>query len=108
MTPEELNTYLESHENVEWQIVDDAMLFRIPILPWYAENENNATSVKLSVLLSDTFTPHDLDTAIRKGVDVEHITRVTGYFAKTRSFNPGKLGELKDRRRTEGLRWQRE
>lgn len=32
--------------------------------------------------------------------DVEGITRVTGFFSKTSSWNKGKLGELKDRVRT--------
>ena len=29
--------------------------------------------------------------------EVEGITRITGYFTKVASWNPGKLGELKDR-----------
>ncbi len=31
--------------------------------------------------------------------DVEGITRVTGFFSKTRGWNKGKLGELRDRKR---------
>ncbi|MGQ9655900.1 MAG: anaerobic ribonucleoside-triphosphate reductase, partial [Thermodesulfobacteriota bacterium] len=31
---------------------------------------------------------------------VEGITRITGYFTKTSSWNKGKLGELRDRYRT--------
>jgi ribonucleoside-triphosphate reductase (formate) len=34
---------------------------------------------------------------------VEGITRITGYFTKTSSWNKGKLGELRDRHRTEEL-----
>jgi ribonucleoside-triphosphate reductase len=34
---------------------------------------------------------------------IEGITRITGYFTKTSSWNKGKLGELKDRRRTKEL-----
>jgi len=34
------------------------------------------------------------------GRDVNHITRVTGYFSKTSGWNKGKLAELKDRHRT--------
>ncbi len=29
--------------------------------------------------------------------DIEHITRITGYFTKVSSWNKGKIGELKDR-----------
>jgi len=32
------------------------------------------------------------------GKNIEHVTRVTGYFSKVRGWNPGKQGELKDRR----------
>ena len=35
-----------------------------------------------------------------QGRDVEHITRVTGYFSKTSGWNKGKTAELKDRYRT--------
>jgi len=38
---------------------------------------------------------------INRGLEVEGITRITGYMAKVSSWNPGKLGELKDRRRTD-------
>ena len=32
-------------------------------------------------------------------LDVDGITRITGYFTKVSSWNKGKLGELKDRHR---------
>ena len=35
-----------------------------------------------------------------QGHDVDHITRVTGYFSKVSSWNRGKTRELKDRHRT--------
>ncbi len=37
------------------------------------------------------------------GKNVEHITRVTGFFSKVQSWNKGKLGELKERHRTKKL-----
>jgi hypothetical protein len=33
------------------------------------------------------------------GKNVDHITRVTGFFSKTSSWNNGKKGELKERHR---------
>jgi len=99
MTSQELNSFLEIHRYIEWHHEDDAMLFRNTMLPWYQEDSNRATKItkqKLSELTSD-----DLLSYINQGLEVEHITRVTGYFAKTRSFNPGKMGEFKDRHRTE-------
>ena len=35
-----------------------------------------------------------------QGRNVEHITRVTGYFSKVSGWNKGKVAELIDRRRT--------
>ncbi|HRR96377.1 MAG TPA: anaerobic ribonucleoside-triphosphate reductase [Candidatus Ratteibacteria bacterium] len=35
-----------------------------------------------------------------QGKNIEHITRVTGYFSKINSWNKGKIAELKDRYRT--------
>ena len=34
------------------------------------------------------------------GRQIDHITRITGYFSKTSGWNKGKTGELKDRTRT--------
>jgi hypothetical protein len=34
-----------------------------------------------------------------QGKDVDHITRITGYFSKVSGWNEGKLGELRDRDR---------
>jgi len=41
----------------------------------------------------------DLMQEINRGLLVEGITRITGYFTKTSSWNPGKRGELNDRKR---------
>jgi anaerobic ribonucleoside-triphosphate reductase len=49
----------------------------------------------------EELTPNELLFQINRGLDVECITRITGYFAKTRSFNPGKTGELKERYKPE-------
>jgi ribonucleoside-triphosphate reductase len=35
--------------------------------------------------------------------DLEGITRITGYFTKLSSWNKGKIGELRDRYRNQGL-----
>jgi len=45
---------------------------------------------------------HDLAfliTALAGGRDVEHITRVTGYFSKVSGWNKSKQAELRDRHR---------
>ncbi len=38
------------------------------------------------------------------GKNVEHITRVTGFFSKVQSWNKGKQGELKQRFRVNDLK----
>ena len=38
--------------------------------------------------------------ATHQGRNIEHITRVTGYFSKVSGWNKGKVAELKDRART--------
>lgn len=41
-----------------------------------------------------------LERVAHAGRNVEHITRVTGYFSKVKSWNKGKVAELADRMRT--------
>jgi hypothetical protein len=95
MTNQELDQFLESHQHIEWQKDEEALLFRNINLPWYQEESHRATRITNEKL--QHITPDELLHFINKGVDVECITRITGYYAKTRSFNPGKVAELKER-----------
>jgi len=87
--------------NISWQFDDPktspeaAILFRNENLPWYKEDKGNVTRVTLETLKNLPI--EKLDSAINKGLDVEQITRVTGYFSKISGWNPGKRAELKDR-----------
>ena len=45
----------------------------------------------------------ELIVATHHGKNIEHMTRVTGYFSKIAGWNKGKVGELKDRHRSEKL-----
>ena len=36
--------------------------------------------------------------SVINGRDVFHVTRIVGYFSKTKNWNKSKIGELKDRR----------
>ena len=47
--------------------------------------------------------PNELESILLKGLNVVQITRVTGYFTTIKSWNKGKIGELKDRHREVGL-----
>jgi hypothetical protein len=101
MTNEELDDFLERHKNIEWQKEEGAMLFRNINLPWYQEAEHHATRVTNEKLaeLDDNGLLHQ----INRGLDVDQITRITGYMGKVSKFNPGKQGELKDRVRFKDL-----
>jgi hypothetical protein len=99
MTRNELMSFLDQHRNIEWH--EDAgqqhFLFRNTDLNWYLQDEHRATAVKWWKI--DQLTPEELLQEINRGLMVEGITRITGYFTKITSWNPGKLGELRDRRR---------
>lgn len=96
MTKQELNQFLEHHTNIEWRDVEDNCIdFRNTNLPWYQENDKHATRISTETL--SKMSENDLLYQINKGVDVEGISRITGYFSKTRSWNLGKIAERKDR-----------
>jgi len=82
---------------------------------WKAEEaidyEGNATGYVVEDTKFDTvhhMTPeafaklnlNTLNAATARGRDVDHISRVTGYFSKISGWNKGKQAELKDRART--------
>ena len=66
-----------------------------PNIPFNPLSPNRATAVKIWKL--EQMSPEDLMTEINRGLMVDGITRITGYFTKTASWNPGKRAELKER-----------
>ena len=101
MTQADLNLFLEKNENIECGIDDEFSYFRNKDLPWYANNPDNCTRVTKD--LFKELTPEGLMNEINRGLELEHITRITGYFTKISQWNKGKLGELKDRVRVNKL-----
>ena len=64
--------------------------------------ENNSFQTK-TFFSEETISVKDLAPlliATHQGRNVEHITRVTGYFSKVSGWNKGKVAELIDRYRT--------
>ena len=109
MKSNELNAWLEEQSgNIEWSVEEAldgspiAFHFRDAHLPWYKENPDRSTRVPIKQLEEITDGAALLH-QIRKGLDVENYTRITGYLARVSSFNPGKQGELKDRVRHDGV-----
>lgn len=99
MTKQELNTFLEINPNIEWldDIENEQLCFRNIHVDWYRNDPNRLTAVKYWKI--DELSADDLMHEINRGLLVEGITRITGYFTKTTSWNPGKRAELLDRKR---------
>jgi hypothetical protein len=102
MTSGEFVAFIDSNDpHVEWSEDEEKFYFRDLRYAWYANNPGNCTEV-LKTKMQD-MTVQDLKDAIVKGLKVEQITRVTGYFARINAWNPGKTGELKDRHKSGDL-----
>ncbi len=99
MTGQELNQFLECNKNIEWveNIDEEQFLFRNTDLAWYQNDPERATAVTYWKMKE--MSAEDLMLEINRGLMVEGITRITGYFTKVRGWNPGKRGELKERRK---------
>jgi len=99
MTQLELNDFLEKNKSIECHEDDSFSYFRNKDLPWYANNPGNSTRITNDIIAK--LSPEELLSHINKGLEVEQITRITGYFTKVSQWNKGKRGELKDRMRVE-------
>ena len=75
--------------------------FKDKSIPWYAGNESRCTKITSEKFKS--MGVEELDEAVYGGLRLEQITRITGYFTKVASWNKGKVGELKDRRRFDNV-----
>jgi len=93
MKIEELDKYLAEHSDLlSWYVSEND---RYLYVKHEADSEKEFTSIDMSKLKEiDIKQLHKKLVGCR---DVDHITRVTGYFSKTSGWNKGKTGELKDR-----------
>jgi len=101
MTQSELQSFLEKYDTIECNLDDECAYFRNEALPWYANNQDNCTRITKKAF--EKLTPDALLSEINRGLEVEQITRITGYFTKVSQWNKGKRGELKDRIKTGNL-----
>ena len=62
-------------------------------------NNRFKTECMVSLKAIEDYTWEQMTSVFKAGKDIDHITRVTGYFSKTSQWNDGKLQELKDRAR---------
>ena len=66
----------------------------------YVKNNIFNTETHFTYSVIERMELKDLIIATHHGKNVEHMTRVTGYFSKVEGWNKGKKGELKDRSRS--------
>jgi len=94
MTFDELNVFLEKNPSVEWRQDDNGNLYlRHSIFDQPHEK------VKIEPGALAKIDENQLEQILVGGRNVDHITRVTGYFSKISGWNKGKRGELVDRHR---------
>ena len=96
MTLDELNAFLENNPQVEWAQEDDGTLYLR-----HAAYDGEHEKVKIEPGALADLTPQKLEQVLVGGRNVEHITRVTGYFSRVSGWNKGKRAELVDRKRVE-------
>ena len=69
----------------------------------YVKNKTYDTETHFTNDVISQMELKDLVVATHQGRNIEHMTRVTGYFSKVQGWNKGKVGELKDRSRVGDL-----
>ena len=91
MKMEELKGWIDTQDGWDYQLDDKGIVIR---------NDRFETLTHATFEAVDANTLEAITASCSQGKDVDHITRVTGYFSRTSGWNKGKTGELKDRHRT--------
>lgn len=100
MTVNDLVHRLEGNERYEYRVEQDGSITitdtRVVVA---ADSDVHPITNFLEEALAGIEWPQ-VRASAAQGHDVDHITRVTGYFSYASRWNPGKTQELKDRART--------
>jgi len=96
MKIEELSAFLEDHRQIEWARDDAGNIY---LRHTHYDGPGEKVKIEPKALMS--LTPRKLEKILVGGRNVDHITRVTGYFSRISGWNRGKRGELADRHRTQ-------
>ena len=96
MKIDELNKFLEERPYVLWQMDEEGNFYFKHEL---YDKEEEKVKVTPQALLK--LSAAELEKVLVNGRNVDHITRITGYFSKVSGWNKGKRGELADRHRVE-------
>lgn len=98
MNLEELNAFLEKNPDVEWAQDDSGNLFFR-----HSKFDKDDEKIKVEPQALKGLTPEKLEQVLVGGRNIDHITRITGYFSRVSGWNKGKRAELVDRDRVEVL-----
>ncbi|OGC31335.1 hypothetical protein A2311_03760 [candidate division WOR-1 bacterium RIFOXYB2_FULL_48_7] len=94
MTLNELSSYLEASPHIMWANDDEGnFYFR------HEHYDGEHEKVKIEPKALKELSVEKLDQILTAGRNVDHITRITGYFSRISGWNKGKKGELKERQR---------
>jgi hypothetical protein len=101
MKPSEFEEFCEKHPHIEWTYNGDTdeFAFRDTQVSYYVNHPEACTIVRGDTLQKLDF--NQLVSEINRGLRIEQISRVTGYFSKISQWNLGKRGELNDRSRSQ-------
>lgn len=69
----------------------------------FVKNKNFETMTHFTWAAVERYEAPVLIATMHHGKNIEHITRVTGFFSRVSSWNRGKKGELRDRHRFTNL-----
>lgn len=94
MTIDELCAFLETNPQIEWAHDDEGIIY---LRHSHFDGPNDKLRIEPRALAE--LTPQKLEQVLVGGRNVDHITRITGYFSKVSGWNKGKKGELVDRQR---------
>jgi len=87
-----LNSFLENNPQVEWADDEEGNLYLR-----HSVFDKEGEKVKIEPKALKDLTVDKLEKILVAGRNVEHITRVTGYFSRVSGWNKGKRGELAER-----------
>ena len=101
----ELIRQLERHPRYDYYVEDEEQGGEPPILiaDLGVSIDGDPDHHPITRISASAIAAQNWDTiraACAQGLDVDHVTRVTGYFSRVASWNRGKTAELKDRHRS--------
>ena len=100
MTETEFTDLFDRFPHLEMTSGEGGAWFRWNGLPFYDNNPELGLWIEGNRIRD--LTADELVDEIKRGFEVDQITRITGYMTRVESWNKGKLGELKDRYKNDG------